>query len=412
MTHHYTKPLLLLVAIGTGVAHANTPTISLSPVAATMLCSAAGDAAARKTEFWANGYTGAPNTQGALEQLYRDAAQHPTLSFTPEQRYTDDTAMAYQTLMGLHYRFLTTDNNLMGRIAKFYIHDMADMNDGWAAPGRAPGIACKQAVSTLKSRTQTHNTTWWRINHIDNTNHNAIHLLDETKQGNGSGSVMRSHAFGIAYWTQPTGAAELAALHSEITHWHPRAIASCAAFAGAVAHSITDAQDNRTGDFGIMVAHMMTYASQHQGPHCPVDQVIREAYKKGCVLKSALAKAHITSGTQLINATTAQEKELRTQYMHVLSNGSDGYHGWTADTALAAAVFIVTLFPNDIESALYAAVYTPGDSDTIATLVGALVGPRCHTAIPTIYNNIENAEILIKSAEATAEMITQVLKPW
>lgn len=50
------------------------------------------------------------------------------------------------------------------------------------------------------------------------------------------------------------------------------------------------------------------------------------------------------------------------------------FKGWAAHYALAAAVYIFALFPHDISSALYLAVHTPGDSDSIASLSGALIG--------------------------------------
>lgn len=403
-------------------SHLSQRTTTLTPMAAAMLCSAAGDAAACKTEFWANGYDGTANTKNALEQLYQDAAKNPYLSLTPGQRYTDDTAMAYQTLIGLHYRHPRDAHKIMSSIAERYILDMADMQHGWAAPGRAAGIACKQAISTIKLRVQDPTTLWWRINRFNYADKQAITLLDQIKQGNGSGSVMRSHAFGIAYWTRPYMAAEYAAIHSEITHWHPRAIASCAAFAAGVAQSITYAQNNIDVDFNSIVTIMQRYAQQYQGPYCDVAALIHEAHESGKLFKARLQQASITTATQMINNPPTQTTmplsrmpaghisreahDIRRDYMMTLANSQTGYHGWTADTALAAAVFIATIFPDDIESALYASVYTPGDSDTIATLVGALVGSRCHTKIPCMYANVEKAERLIWYADDTAEMTT------
>ena len=48
--------------------------------------------------------------------------------------------------------------------------------------------------------------------------------------------------------------------------------------------------------------------------------------------------------------------------------------GWSAHDALAATIYVFALFPKDISCALYVAVHTPGDSDSIAAMAGALVG--------------------------------------
>ncbi len=48
--------------------------------------------------------------------------------------------------------------------------------------------------------------------------------------------------------------------------------------------------------------------------------------------------------------------------------------GWAADEALAAAVYVFYRHPYDLHAGLIEATNTPGDSDSIATLAGALIG--------------------------------------
>ncbi len=50
------------------------------------------------------------------------------------------------------------------------------------------------------------------------------------------------------------------------------------------------------------------------------------------------------------------------------------FAGWAADDAIAATVYVFALFPHDLSSAMYLAVPTPGDSDSIASMSGALIG--------------------------------------
>ena len=48
--------------------------------------------------------------------------------------------------------------------------------------------------------------------------------------------------------------------------------------------------------------------------------------------------------------------------------------GWAADEAIASAVYLFARNKNNIQKAMYEGVNTPGDSDSIATLAGALIG--------------------------------------
>ena len=77
-------------------------------------------------------------------------------------------------------------------------------------------------------------------------------------------------------------------------------------------------------------------------------------------------------------ATQTPERVLGTHNTKQTNHRSpDGFLlGWAADEALAAAVYIFLRHPDDLHQALIEAVNTPGDSDSIATLVGALVGIR------------------------------------
>jgi len=49
-------------------------------------------------------------------------------------------------------------------------------------------------------------------------------------------------------------------------------------------------------------------------------------------------------------------------------------HGWDAATAVAAAVYLWARHPRDFESAVLEGANSPGDSDSLASMAGALVG--------------------------------------
>jgi ADP-ribosylglycohydrolase len=50
--------------------------------------------------------------------------------------------------------------------------------------------------------------------------------------------------------------------------------------------------------------------------------------------------------------------------------------GWAAHDAIAATVYAFALSPDNVMEAVYLGVHTPGDSDSIASMAGALVGAR------------------------------------
>ena len=55
----------------------------------------------------------------------------------------------------------------------------------------------------------------------------------------------------------------------------------------------------------------------------------------------------------------------------------DRLRSWAAHEAIAAAVYLVARHPTDPKAAILEGANTPGDSDSIATIAGALIGARC-----------------------------------
>lgn len=80
----------------------------------------------------------------------------------------------------------------------------------------------------------------------------------------------------------------------------------------------------------------------------------------------------------------------------------DRLRGWAAHEAIAAATYVLARHPDDPRAAILEAANTPGDSDSIATLVGALVGARRGIeAIPKDWvGEVERSETLVTLARA------------
>ena len=74
--------------------------------------------------------------------------------------------------------------------------------------------------------------------------------------------------------------------------------------------------------------------------------------------------------------------------------------GWAAHEAIAAAVYVFTRHPDDPRAAILEGANTPGDSDSIATLAGGLVGARCGVdALPAEWvRDVERSEELAELA--------------
>lgn len=249
--------------------------------------------------------------------------------------YTDDTRMAKLTLESL---VQARKNNwsiekTVDAIARAYIADM-DANDGWLAALRAPGLACKSSMYILREKVkQPCEGRWWYGVDV------------ECKKG-GCGSVMRAHPFGIVFYDDVKKAETFAVEHSQLTHCAPSALAACAAMAVGTA-----------------------YAIQHKDPDFIAQAMIAVAFKydtnTGLMLQDVVAKARNNSAQAQGNA----------QKLFELSQSVfDTYRGWSAHEAIAASLYIFMVSYYDVKQAIYLGVHTPGDSDSLASMAGALVG--------------------------------------
>ena len=82
----------------------------------------------------------------------------------------------------------------------------------------------------------------------------------------------------------------------------------------------------------------------------------------------------------------------------------DRLRAWAAHEAIAAAVYVFVRHPDDLVAAVREGANTPGDSDSIATLAGALVGARVGLeGVPRAWcERIENASELFALPRALA----------
>ena len=79
--------------------------------------------------------------------------------------------------------------------------------------------------------------------------------------------------------------------------------------------------------------------------------------------------------------------------------------GWAAHEAIAAAAYVLARHSEDPRAAILEGANTPGDSDSIATLAGALIGGRVGLArLPTEWvSRVERSNELLALANEASQ---------
>lgn len=228
--------------------------------------------------------------------------------------YTDDTQMAEIVLRSLVWS-QAGESDLdatMEHIASGFREWLVRPQGGH----RAPGNACMAGVRALA---------------------NGAHWSEAGgATAGGCGSVMRAYPFGIVFGDEPDKAEHWAVEHSKLTHRDPIALAACAAMARA-----------------------MCTAAAGEG----VDQIL------GVMSEAA---GRYDSGTAEMIARAIRDGQSGADPGDVLRR----LQGWAAHEAIAAAAFVVARHPDDARGAILEGANAHGDSDSIATLAGALLGAR------------------------------------
>lgn len=317
-------------------------------IAGSMIAGAVGDALGRPTEF-------IKSVDAILKQYpngIRSFADFKRADFRQDSQgnaiapYTDDTAMAQVTAeVLLNHKNSNDLENIMDELARAYVQNM-NRADGWAASYRAPGNTCLSNVRVLQDRidqNKTHTRDWWKVS------------MPKMNQG-GCGSVMHAHPFGLIFYQAPEKAALWAAEHSYLTHGAPMAVAACAAMAGGIA-----------------------CAMQDKTPDEIVSCMIRIAYRHDVLTAQAMKKAHKyaqehRAKIETMQKTIAMDRSLIER--NLAKPVYEEFLGWDARTAIAATVYTFLMAPDSPRKAIYLGVHTPGDSDSIASMAGALVGAR------------------------------------
>ena len=210
-------------------------------------------------------------------------------------------------------------DDTMRRMAQGFVAWSREPQGGHRAPGNACMAGCRRLAD---------GTSWREAG-------------GET--AGGCGSVMRAYPFGLVFAAALDKAEYWAVEHSKLTHRDPIALAACAAMAVGMAR-----------------------IRRREAPALVVSEMVAAACRYSARTAAMMATAIEEARTGVEPSKTLQRLQ-----------------AWAAHEAIAAAVYIFTRHPDDPVAAILEGANTPGDSDSIATLAGALVGARCGTdALP------------------------------
>lgn len=232
--------------------------------------------------------------------------------------YTDDTQMAEAVLVSL------LDSRAAGEELDAAMQRMGGAFVQWSrfpqGGHRAPGNACLSGCRALASGVP------WRE--------------AGGATAGGCGSVMRAYPFGLLYADDLERAEQWAVAHSRLTHNDPIALAASAAMAVGIAWLL------RAADPRFALSEMIAAADRYSP-------------RTAQMMAAALDEASAGVGPEIT---------------------LDRLRGWAAHEAIAAAVYLFARHPDDARAAILGGANTPGDSDSLATLAGALVGAHLGVA--------------------------------
>ena len=183
----------------------------------------------------------------------------------------------------------------------------------------------------------------------------------------GCGSVMRAWPFGLVF-DDLFEAERWAVEHSKLTHRDPIALAACAAVVWGVGLGLRGRDVDETA-------------------RAMIDAAARWSEPTAAMMKRAHDEAR--DGTPP-------------------SVTLDRLRGWAAHEAIAGALYVLVRHPDDPRAALLEGANTPGDSDSLASIAGALVGARVGlTELPPEWvRDVERSADLLAYAARLARVRT------
>lgn len=243
-------------------------------------------------------------------------------------RFSDDTQMSEAALKAIIQAGPGADTDtIMGAIRANFIEWSHNPIGGHRAPGGECMAGCRRLTTPGHP---------WRLGGVD----------PGPMSGGGCGGPMKAHVF-VAYMADAPRAVALAAEHSRLTHRHEKSLGACAAMAaGCIA--LIQGEKNWVG-------LMAQAAAQHS---------------------TEVARAIVDADEAAFHSINPESLDMQPRAFY------DRNRGWDALTAVAAAVYcasrnmrwLTRTGGGGFKAAMLEGANTPGDSDSIASMAGALVG--------------------------------------
>lgn len=287
----------------------------------------------------------------AIKQRYgaQGITDLETWSGFPAGSYTDDTQMTISTVEGMLAAEIRGRErgivNWQEQVYHAYLRWLETQTHAYQR--RAPGNTC---LTALRS--------------------GVMGVVEKPiNNSKGCGGVMRTAPAGLIF--DPADAFVHGMDYAAITHGHPSGYLS----AGYMSALIACIMAGDTLEGAITRCNELLVA--HPGHEETLDLVLRavEAHHRGVDVESAI-------------------RELG--------------EGWIGEEALGISLFCVLRFPDDYATAIIAAANHDGDTDSTASMAGAILGTKLGAAAipPTWIEQIENRDLLEELAAALTQIAT------
>lgn len=296
-------------------------------VAGALFGTAIGDALGRNTEF------------SNIKSIYNMYGRRGHMNLPKKAYVTDDTHMTLYTGVAV-VRGLSnsaTPRSFSRELRRSYIRWLRDPNSG---PGRAPGASCITAVRGLEN----YNLTWQQA----------------TTLSKGCGANMRVAPIAFAPREMIPGLAQQSAA---MTHGHPLSLAAAELTALAIYHAANGVPMIDILDWMIRYSTHMSENPTYHGKWLG-----RLSFRWG-LQDEALAHGWRENTNMLLKVWLRLSDP---------DNGRDACIGigqaWVAHEALAVAMYCAIRHQDDPIEGISRGARTSGDSDSIASITGSLLG--------------------------------------
>ena len=235
--------------------------------------------------------------------------------------YSDDTQMTRCVAEGL---IRAGGSESVDSVAEEIAEEFIVFGRGPPEGHRAPGGSCMHGCSELARGTP------WREAGREN--------------GGGCGAAMRSAPYGLWHWADHLKAGEWAYEHAHMTHQAKIGTAAAAAVAAGIATAALPGNDDPLDVWGVGQAMVLA--------------------------------AGIRDDLTCSFLKDAQNYALKVDGLGVRFDDAvlDRFRGWTGHEAAAGALYALTRHPSSFADAVLLAVNSPGDSDSLGAITGALSG--------------------------------------